>query len=372
MNPWKLAPVAVCAILASAAAAYAAPNISGFSPPYLNVCDPAQAQVKFVDIIGSDLAAPDTNGYTFKSDVQVMWRHSGGAFGAAPVTGWSTTKIDIQYVCGGPNPVSTATHIADVPGSLEFQVIVRGLASNIASIPLLPLGAVPPPTAPPPAPPPTIEPPGRFTASFANPSNVLLTWTSPTNASWLELQRGPNPYPNPIRISLRKTNYVDTVPNLLQEYVYSLCTVLAPYGHFIGRQCVSASVWASGPAAVRPTGPVIGSASNPEGHPHFHRIAPPTAVQATFKGVSGGLELVNVTWTASSDKTIDHVQVRYHHGTNALGAWLDTGPQLAANATHYTASILPAPAGSNVYISVCGVAADETRGCSLGVQVPSH
>ena len=100
-----------------------------------------------------------------------------------------------------------------------------------------------------------------------------------------------------------------------------------------------------------------------------HYILPPTNVRATKTGMSGQFEIVDVNWTPSAGPMISYTEVRYHYGAGLSGAWVITSPQLAANAAHYTASISPAPAGSNLYISVCGVTVASYMVCSEGVLV---
>jgi hypothetical protein len=122
--------------LAAVAPVFAGPVIAGFHPGQLYVCDPRVVVIRSIEIDGSDLVAPDTNGRTFSSDVKVLMRHSGGSFSPVRVTRWSNTVLGTE--------LNSSVAPLTSPGSLEFQVIVRGVSSNIASLPLIAAPTNPP------------------------------------------------------------------------------------------------------------------------------------------------------------------------------------------------------------------------------------
>lgn len=121
---------------AGLAPAAANPNVTEIDPKSVYVCASTGSSSRAFTLYGSDLVASDTTGYTINSDVRVMVRHSGGSFAPARLTSWTSGQLGAEVRCD----LASQT----VPGSLEFQVVLRGVAGNIFSIPLMAIPSGPP------------------------------------------------------------------------------------------------------------------------------------------------------------------------------------------------------------------------------------
>ena len=86
-----------------------------------------------------------------------------------------------------------------------------------------------------------VIPPGNFRASISSSSVMVLTWTSPGNASSLILTRVPNaasPNPETVPLPVSATQYLDPIPAALFLYTYELCALPA-HGPETAQQCVT-------------------------------------------------------------------------------------------------------------------------------------
>lgn len=122
--------------LAGIAPAAANPNVTSIDPKSLFACAGPYSSRAGVTLYGSGLVASDTTGYTINSDVQIMVRHNGGSFAPTQLSGWNSGQLSAQLRC--------ADFSQTVPGWLEFQVILRGVAGNVFSVPLMAIPSGPP------------------------------------------------------------------------------------------------------------------------------------------------------------------------------------------------------------------------------------
>lgn len=96
-----------------------------------------------ITLKGRNLAADNTTGFTVERDIQVYMRKGPGQWtlarrpgnGSLYSTAWSGSAAGLQFI---------AAEWITNPGYLEFRVVVRGQASNVFRVPVLPQPAAAP------------------------------------------------------------------------------------------------------------------------------------------------------------------------------------------------------------------------------------
>lgn len=97
-----------------------------------------------IELNGTDLAASDTNGFTFEKDVEIFMRRDSGAWvkavrpgraAKAYVAGWNPSQLRVEFA---------GSDWLEQPGYLQFKVVVRGQSSDIAYVEVVPQPSGPP------------------------------------------------------------------------------------------------------------------------------------------------------------------------------------------------------------------------------------
>jgi len=127
--------VVLFAVVGGFSPAAANPSVTSINPKSLYACASPGSSPRGVTLYGHGLVA-NTTGYTFNSDVRILVRHNGGSFAPTGSTGWGPDNVGVELRC--------ADFSQTVPGQLDFQIVLRGVPSNVVTIPLMAIPSRPP------------------------------------------------------------------------------------------------------------------------------------------------------------------------------------------------------------------------------------
>lgn len=178
--------------------------------------------------------------------------------------------------------------------------------------------------------------PGSFSATYAEPTGVTITWADGANEAGYRLSRRTmtagvyGPWTDVVTAAQNATQHIDNTVSADTRYQYRIrsCNGAGPSAFTSGL-----TVWTGGPPPAAPTGTAATGISSSE---------------------------IQITWTdASSDETHFSLQRSLRVGLT-WDAWVDVATQPAANATTFTDSGLAANTKYRYRVRACSEA-----GCSF-------
>jgi len=111
-------------IAVGAQPALAAPHLDSSTPSKCATHGSHGVSIQFLDLKGTGLAGPSTNGYTWPNDVQLYVSENGASFQQIPsgwsaqrmISGWSAASLSLQFrstaMCTSPGDVGSHMSIA--------------------------------------------------------------------------------------------------------------------------------------------------------------------------------------------------------------------------------------------------------------------